>query len=116
MDTNTIDIRTRNLSPDMIIETVARVTGITRRELLGFDRHAEIAAARHVLAYLLYTDYKATLVAVAEMTGRHHSTIINSLRRFKRPDPAPHLVSLIEKRRASYDKTVRPNYGIRKAG
>lgn len=115
MTQQVLDIRTRNLSPDMIIDTVARVTGLTRRELLGFDRHADIAAARHVLSFLLYTDYRANLGAVGRLTGRHHTTVMNSLDHFKKPDPDARLLDLVTRCRANYDRAVRPVYGIRQA-
>lgn len=62
-----------------ILAQVAATMLVLPEELTGRSRERHIARARHVYAAVLY-DLGHTLEGIGRHLGRHHSTIIHSVR------------------------------------
>lgn len=103
-----------NYSPELIIGAVCETTNFSRHELLGPERYAELIDARFALYWLLYSDYKPSLQAVARITGRHHTTVMDVVAKFKRGEGDAHQLDIARKARRRYTDKVNPVYGIRR--
>ncbi|MCC7358523.1 MAG: chromosomal replication initiator protein DnaA [Anaerolineales bacterium] len=69
--------RTRTLTPQQIVDTVADFYNLTSEALLGPDRTKEVALARQVAMYLIREETDASLPAVGDLLGgRDHTTIM----------------------------------------
>ena len=69
--------RTRTLTPQQIIDTVANFYNLTTEALHGPDRTKEVALARQVAMYLIREETDASLPAVGDLLGgRDHTTIM----------------------------------------
>lgn len=67
-------------SVNFVINDIATAANITRSELLGKSRKANLVRARFVLCYILYEYAQLTYNEIAAIVGRDHSTIINAKR------------------------------------
>jgi len=67
------------LSPYVIFDIIEKVTGFSAQQLIGKDRHLEIANARHITAYFMLSHCDLTLKSVGKILGgRDHSTVLSS--------------------------------------
>lgn len=57
-----------------------KLTGTSPADILGRSRKREIVDARH-LYWLLLRNSGLTYQAIARMSGKHHATVINGVRR-----------------------------------
>jgi len=69
-----------NISPYNIINLVSIASGITNRQILGKDRYAPVALARHVAMYMVKTVCDLTLTATGKLFNRDHTTVISSIK------------------------------------
>ena len=65
---------------DKIITLVCSEFGVSKEDVLSKDRRREYAYPRHMIAYLLRTHTSLGLKQIGAVLGRHHTTIIASLR------------------------------------
>jgi chromosomal replication initiation ATPase DnaA len=64
-----------------VMEAVVEVTGVPSYQVIGKSRMKEIAMARHLFCYMARLHTNASLLAIGEfLGGRHHSTVIHSIR------------------------------------
>jgi hypothetical protein len=69
-----------NDRPDLILNEVSRLTGISVTQIIGRSRITEIKNARHGAVWLLFNHSPLTLSKIGEhLGGRDHSTIIHSI-------------------------------------
>lgn len=69
-----------------ILAYVALKHGLKPRDILGYSRVKNIAAARHEAIYLVALHTQATLPKLGTFFNRDHSTICHSLSRFPKID------------------------------
>lgn len=62
---------------DRIFAYAEKRYGVTRDEIKGKKRNAEIIAARHCVAYLIRKTTNLSLKSIAKMLNRDHTTIMN---------------------------------------
>lgn len=62
-----------------IMDIVSETTGVSKGKIQGKDRSKNVVFARHLFCYFAKTKASVTLVQIANMINRHHSTVINSL-------------------------------------
>jgi chromosomal replication initiation ATPase DnaA len=64
-----------------VMEAVVEVTGVPSYQVIGKSRMKEIAMARHLFCYMARMHTNASQLAIGEfLGGRHHSTVIHSIR------------------------------------
>lgn len=68
------------LHSDAIVAAVIRQTGITRKQILGRDRHENIVWARFLVCHLARLS-GFTCKQVGALLGRHHSSILLAVER-----------------------------------
>lgn len=72
----------RVLSPaQTILVAVCEKHGVSKAALTGPRRHRTVAAARHEAAYRLRHELGLSLLQIARLFKRHHTTILNSIER-----------------------------------
>jgi len=67
-----------------ILRRVARAYGVTLADLQGRRRHASLAWARHVAAYMVRGLTGASLPEIGALLHRDHTTIMHATRRVAR--------------------------------
>lgn len=69
--------QTREVDPDLIIETTAEEFEVTKEELIGRSRSHHIALPRQVAMYILREEAEISLPQIGEMLGnRDHTTVM----------------------------------------
>ena len=68
-----------SVTVDKIFSTVYKKYGITKEEITGVRRTKEIAAARHITAYLIRNITEMSLPNIGKLLGRDYSTVISSI-------------------------------------
>jgi chromosomal replication initiation ATPase DnaA len=68
---------------DQLSDTTARLFGVSRADLIGTNRTARVAQARHALAWALRRN-DWSLEAIGDYLRRDHTTIIYALARIER--------------------------------
>ncbi len=68
------------ISPEKIIDAVARHTDVSREDILGKSHAKNITMARHISSYLLRKLTDMPLQQIGKFIGRHHSTVHDSVR------------------------------------
>lgn len=63
-----------------VIHAVCSATGVPMGDLMSPRRHAPIARARHLAAWLMRRR-GLRLEQIGRVLGRHHTTVVSSLRR-----------------------------------
>lgn len=68
-----------------IVNAVAHVFGLERREIINKGRTDEVAFARHAVCYLAYKVYKVGSLNYIglHLSGRNHATIMHSIKTCK---------------------------------
>ena len=71
-----------NKVTDFYCEQICRLVGATKKEIMSGSRMIHIATARHALCYALRTYHGniITLQAIGKLLGRHHTSVIHSLK------------------------------------
>jgi len=77
--------RQKTLSPDRIVETVARYYGVPVAELRGKARDKQVVLPRQIAMYLMREETEAPLLRIgAALGGRDHSTILHGCEKIER--------------------------------
>ena len=66
-------------SAHKILSIVADVTGVSISDIVSKNRSQDIKNARHIAAYVMFTDLGWTKSKAGEAVGRDHSTVIHSI-------------------------------------
>ncbi|ADV34013.1 chromosomal replication initiator protein DnaA (plasmid) [Mesomycoplasma conjunctivae] len=79
-----------NITPDSIIEYVAKYYKIPKKEILGKSRQKDVVLARHIAIYVIRTQLEVPLEQIGHIFGnRDHSTIINAIRKIETESDMP---------------------------
>jgi len=62
-----------------ILDLVCTQFHVSEEQLLGRDRHGQVAWARHVTAYLLRQLTSNSSLDIGRLMGKHHASILNSV-------------------------------------
>ena len=54
---------------------IGEITGVPTDDIMSSKRHEDIAMARHLLMWALYSLYGYTTMQIGAMTRRHHTTV-----------------------------------------
>jgi hypothetical protein len=65
---------------ESMVRIVCLTLGITKDDILGKNRLARVAKARHVCIWLLRDTFNMTLATIGAIFNRDHSTIVHSLK------------------------------------
>ena len=77
--------RQKTLSPDRIVETVARYYGVPSEQLRGKARDKQIVLPRQIAMYLMREETEAPLMRIGEaLGGRDHSTVLHGCEKIER--------------------------------
>jgi len=78
---NYID-ETQSLSDEIerMLYIVAETVGVRKSDIPGNCRQKDLAAARHLVCYYLYSVFGLSLTKIGKMLNKHHSTVIHALR------------------------------------
>ena len=68
-----------DINPEVIVDAVAKSTGVSRDDILSKKRAKPIPMARHIACYLMSTLTDMTLMEMGNFIGRHYSTISESI-------------------------------------
>lgn len=70
-------------SADTIIQEVARFYEMDASEITGKSQNKKITTARNVAIYIMRETAQMSMEEIGDKIGRHHSTVINSLKRMQ---------------------------------
>jgi len=77
--------RQKTLSPEKIVETVARYYGVPAEQLRGKARDKQIVLPRQIAMYLMREETEAPLLRIGEaLGGRDHSTVLHGCEKIER--------------------------------
>jgi len=77
--------RQKTLSPDKIVEIVARYYGVPVGELKGKARDKQVVLPRQIAMYLMREETEAPLLRIGEaLGGRDHSTVLHGCEKIER--------------------------------
>lgn len=76
------DAETKTQDAQQILTQICKKHDLKVSDLIGKSRKAEIVAARHEAMYLLHRNTNLTKVAIGELFGRDHSTVLSALAKF----------------------------------
>jgi len=77
--------RQKTLSPDRIVETVARYYGVPSDQLRGKARDKQVVLPRQIAMYLMREETEAPLMRIGEaLGGRDHSTVLHGCEKIER--------------------------------
>jgi chromosomal replication initiator protein len=68
-----------DINPEVIVDAVAKSTGVSREDILSKKRAKPIPLARHITCYLMSNLTDMTLIEMGNFIGRHYSTISESI-------------------------------------
>lgn len=73
------------VTPDVIIEYVAKYYKLSRSEILGKSRRKDVVLARHIAIWIVKKQLDLSLEQIGRFFGnRDHSTIINAVRKIEK--------------------------------
>ena len=73
-----------DLTPEQVLDTVARHFGVSVEQILGRGRTATVAQARQVVMYLLAVEMGMPPTTIGRaLSGRNHSTVIHGVERIR---------------------------------
>ncbi|UUD35253.1 chromosomal replication initiator protein DnaA [Mycoplasmopsis caviae] len=79
-----------NITPDSIIEYVAKYYKIPKKEILGKGRQKDVVLARHIAIYVIRNQLEIPLEQIGQIFGnRDHSTIINAIKKIETESDMP---------------------------
>lgn len=64
---------------DSIVADYCALSGLTRDQLLGPSRAADVVAVRHAAMYDIWLDTSLSTVAIGRLFNRHHTTVLHAL-------------------------------------
>ena len=77
--------RQKTLSPDRIVDTVARYYGVPADQLRGKARDKQVVLPRQIAMYLMREETEAPLMRIGEaLGGRDHSTVLHGCEKIER--------------------------------
>src|SRR5258708_457990 len=77
--------RKQSLSPERIVETVAKYYGVPSDQLRGKARDKQIVLPRQIAMYLMREETEAPLLRIGEaLGGRDHSTVLHGCEKIER--------------------------------
>ena len=77
--------RQKTLSPDRIVDTVARYYGVPAEQLRGKARDKQVVLPRQIAMYLMREETEAPLMRIGEaLGGRDHSTVLHGCEKIER--------------------------------
>src|SRR5256886_17343004 len=75
----------KTLSPERIVETVARYYGVPLDQIKGKARDKQVVLPRQIAMYLMPEETKAPLLRIGEaLGGRDHSTVLHGCEKIQR--------------------------------
>ena len=75
----------KSLSPDRIVETVARYYGVPLDQIKGKARDRQVVLPRQIAMYLMREETEAPLMRIGEaLGGRDHSTVLHGCEKIER--------------------------------
>ena len=78
------------LSIKEIIHDISRLSGVPVADIVGPKRVGPVSAARHLAIYFSWRHTNHSVADIGRMFGnRHHTTVLNSIRRVERGLSAP---------------------------
>ncbi|MBZ4195335.1 chromosomal replication initiator protein DnaA [Mycoplasma tauri] len=78
------------ITPDNIIEHVAKYYKITKSDILGKSRQKDTVLARHIAMWIIRNQLNISLETIGKMFGnRDHSTIINAMKKISKETEQP---------------------------
>ena len=90
---------------DMTINAVAKHYGVTREQILSFDRSLLVATARQIAMYIVRTHNGEPFSSIAEVFGRNSATVVFGVTAIKRRlESEPELRKEVEEIIASVSK------------
>lgn len=70
----------KDITPDMVIDYVAKYYKISKRDILGKSRKKDVVLARHIAMWLIRSIIDISLEQIGKMfSNRDHSTVINAI-------------------------------------
>lgn len=75
--------RSLSISPDEIMEIVAKETFVSVSDILSESRKSEVIIARHIFCGILKLEFNYSYVYIGELVKRDHTTIINAVKNYK---------------------------------
>ena len=77
--------RRKSLSPERIVETVARYYGVPLEQIKGKARDRQVVVPRQIAMYLMREETEAPLLRIGEaLGGRDHSTVLHGCEKIER--------------------------------
>ena len=77
--------RRKSLSPERIVETVARYYGVPIEQIKGKARDRQVVVPRQIAMYLMREETEAPLLRIGEaLGGRDHSTVLHGCEKIER--------------------------------
>ncbi|QBF34325.1 chromosomal replication initiator protein DnaA [Mycoplasmopsis phocirhinis] len=71
-----------SITPDYVVEYVAKYYKIHKKDILGKSRKKEFVIARHIAMFIIRDELKLPLIKIGEIFGnRDHSTVVNAIRK-----------------------------------
>ena len=75
----------KSLSPERIVETVARYYGVPLEQIKGKARDRQVVVPRQIAMYLMREETEAPLLRIGEaLGGRDHSTVLHGCEKIER--------------------------------
>src|SRR5439155_4166956 len=75
----------KSLSPERIVETVARYYGVPLDQIKGKARDKQVVLPRQIAMYLMREETEAPLMRIGEaLGGRDHSTVLHGCEKIER--------------------------------
>ncbi len=102
-----------NIRQELILDLVCLDFSVSREQIIAQGRRTEVAEARQVLMYLLYTDTGLSYPAIGELLGgRDHTTVIHGTGEIKEPQrwvrELVHLLQLYPFERQGMQESIHP--------
>ncbi|MEK7863274.1 MAG: helix-turn-helix domain-containing protein, partial [Chloroflexota bacterium] len=77
--------RQKTLSPEKIVETVARYYGVPVEQLRGKARDKQVVLPRQIAMFLMREETEAPLLRIGQaLGGRDHSTVLHGCEKIER--------------------------------
>ena len=75
--------RERRVTPEMVINAVARRYSVSYSDILSSKRTSNVALARMIAMYLTRELTEFSLPSIGDFFGRNHSTVIHAVNKIK---------------------------------
>ncbi|WP_036452536.1 DnaA ATPase domain-containing protein [Mycoplasma buteonis] len=72
-----------NITPEIILKTVAKYYAVTTKDILGKSRVANIVIARHIAMNMFSQVLNFSSTEIGKYFHRDHSTVLNALKKYK---------------------------------